>query len=646
AIAELVIEREGRRLAVEAALRGRLHGSLDRPERLVIERAFFDSEGAGFGVQGTVELAERMQLDLTGEAHAPLAFVRAWVPELKELEGFAQASVHVQGPVADLRSSARLKLTGLKDARRTLGELEVDLTHTGRRVQVASLRYQHRTAGSVTGSGSLELGPALSIDSKLRLHGVSLPALLDLTGMPDAHVRGSVQGDVHVTGKLAPLSLQAQLDSEVSGFEALNAGYREGSARSSLSLGPTTLRGEVAVTNRAVTLNGLHIQRGSSLFNVEGTLSYDPTLGLDLRAFGDAVDLAEMGPIASVPFAGSGTVAGSVEGPYSDPTISGAVDLRNLVTYGYMVGDTKATLIYRRLRLAADRVTVRRALGTITGVGAMDFSEGRADTEGAFVIEDIEARDLLLSAGVSAQFAQRFRARLRGDVRVTGPIAAPTGSLALRASELSIDDGKLGELRLRGEFGGRPEKAFAEITVTPAPGAAVNARVAALPGGELQLTADAKNLPIESLRSLMGGVPVSGSLTGTARLSGPPAALSGEIVATAGDFVAYGLRLDTTRLEGVVTQGQIAITGTLLGGDVPLAATLSMDRALRHTADMTFDKLEVRRVLDLPDEVAAKVRGKLKSSGSLVDAASRGMTIDLDRVEAAYEGMRLTASQP
>ncbi len=646
AIAQVVIERAERRLALEAALRARLHGSIDRPQSLVIERAYFDTDGAGLGVTGTFGLGEHMQIDLVGEAHAPLEVLRAWLPSLPPIDGEASARVEVQGSPARLHSKAQLKLGELKDARRSLGDVEVELAHAGKRIQVASLRYQHRALGTVTGSGWVDLDPALSAAFKLRLHGLSLPALLDLAGLPDAHVRGGVQGDVALSGTLNPLRLEAQIDSGVTGFEVLNVSFREPSARSFLTLAATSLRGPFVVTSRAVTLNGLHLQRGASLFQVEGTLSYDPSLGLDLRASGETVDLAELGPIAGVMFTGAGTVAASVEGPYRDPTVSGAVDMRELSAQGFLVGDTKATLIYRGRRLEADRVTVRRAAGTIAGAGSMDFREGRAAVEGAFAIDDVDARDLLLTAGVTPGFAQKFRARLRGNVQLAGPLAAPTGSFALRAPELRLGEGRLSDLRLEGEFGGSTEKVRAEIVLNPARGAEIRTELKALPHGELHIAADLKHVSVEALRSLMGGVPLSGALTGTAQLAGPPGALSGEIKVTADQLVAYGLRLATARLEGVVERGEVSITGTLLDGDVPVVATLDLSRTLDHSARMTFNKLLARRVLDLPQDVAAKLTGALTSQGSLVDPTSLQMTIDVERAEVSYGATRLTSTTP
>ncbi|MEE8409438.1 MAG: translocation/assembly module TamB domain-containing protein, partial [Myxococcota bacterium] len=449
-----------------------------------------------------------------------------------------------------------------------------------------------------------------------RLHRVSLPHILAIAGVPDAWVRLSYSGDVHATGRVNPLKLQLDLGGTIAAFEVLDRTFRDPEAVQFLKLDSTDIVGPATLTTRGVRLGGVEVRRGETVLSVEGELAFDPDAGLDLRVAGEHFDFAEIGPVASIPFEGVGPVAATIEGPYSNLTISGTAELDQFSVYGYYVGDTKATVIFSDMDLTIARASIRRGPGAITGAVTFRFGDGKPTIKGSLHLTNVDTDDLLLTAGLEPALAQRFASPVSGTVNVSGPLAFPTGSATLHAPRLQIDGVAVGKAHLELGFGGKPELIWGELDLTPETGS-LKGRVALLAEKELEIRANARGISLGLLTPFIGDPPITGTLTGKAVLRGPADALSGEYAATVLDLTAWGLRLEKTEVTGSLLDGEMTVLGTALTGDSDVTATLKIGRTIPFTVTAKVDRLDLDRVFPLGDSTGVTVSGTFFSQGDL-----------------------------
>ncbi|MBI5509351.1 MAG: translocation/assembly module TamB domain-containing protein [Deltaproteobacteria bacterium] len=642
---EGVLLKDGVQIGFEAKAKGEMVGSFDRIERLLLSRGVVNLERVALGAHGEVTLGNKPALAFDLDTRGPASRLNDFFDELPPLGGMTSVTMKIRGTPKAPRLEVALTVDDARVGDANLGQVEMHAIYQAPRIQLQSFRLQNRGAGTATGSGQLDLGPSLPLTMDVRLHDASLPHILELAGLKDAWVQLGYGGDVQVSGTLQPLRLTLGIDGSIERFVVQGGSYKDTGATEYLALGPTEIRGPATLSTTGVQVNGAQLKLSGSSLTVDGSLWFDPARGMDLRAISDRLDLAALGPIAAVPVAGAGAVATTIEGPYADPTISGTVDLDDLTVYDIELGATKGTLIYSSLVLAIDRASVRRNDAAIELALSFGFTGAVPTVSGTTTFPNLALTDVLANVGIESATAARFDARGSGEARVDGPLAFPAGTATFAADGLKVDGARIGRLRIATTFGDRQTPLALDLHLSPDTGS-LRTEVRWQEDGQLQINTEAEELSLSMVRPFLGDVPVSGRLTGRARLHGPPRGLSGKAQAAVERLTAYGVRLETTTLDAALAGGEVEIAGTVLTGAAAVKATLNLQAGLAYTLNATFTGLEASRLWPLPRDLHLLFSGSFFSQGALAEPQGIMADAELDTMSLSWGGLTLRAARP
>lgn len=644
-VGSAVVTRGGDPVRVEGRVRATLRGSLDRPLGVTVGAAELFVGDARLALSGGATLQGSPSVDLELATTLPLARLRDLVAGLPPLEGLARATVRLKGPLADPALSARVHVAQLTLWGTPIGELEAQGRLDAGRIKVDELKLSQARAGKVTGSAVLDLAAGPRVSGAVRLHEVSLPVVLELAGLPDSWVDGHATGDVEVKGRLSPLELRVQGTLALEGFRVLDRSFRAADAVTVLEPGPVVAQTRITIGASAVTIDEAELTRGSSRLLAQGALHYDVERGLELHAESDDLAFADVGTVAGVPFGGRGAVAAAIEGPYADPTISATVSASDFSVLGYLAGDVRATVIYSGLVLRVDRASGRRGGGTFTGSGAIDFRDRAMLTEANAELSGVGLDSLLTSLRVPAEVRRHLVARVDGPIVVAGPLLAPEVTCRLRAPSLSIDAADLGRLTLDADYSGKAGLARVHVDAGSKTGALQSDGVIDK-DGSIAVDGQVRGVSLAAIASLMGGIDIAGTATGTLHLEGPAAALKGRLEATSPDLVSYGTRFGATKVSGVVDHGTMTVTGTSNDGRSQLQSQVELTRTMPYNLTAKFRDLKISSLWPALQGFEVSGDGSLFSQGLLTDASSMQADVVVDAGRATLFGVSLVSARP
>ncbi|WP_020178290.1 translocation/assembly module TamB domain-containing protein [Methylopila sp. M107] len=516
--------------------------------------------GIEASAKGSAPLGEG-DLDMTvGLKSFPLALANAFAPELG-LDGTAQGTAKVTGPVKAPRGAYDLTVSGLKSAKAkdapalqvlTRGELQ------GTRVT---------TDTSVTGAGGLNVfakGSAPLGDGDLDL-GVTireLPLALANAVKPELGLGGVMRGDVKLSGPakrpvgsydlkitdvvaaqakaVPPLQVAAKgdlqgdrvtTDSTITGQGGISV-----SAIGSAPIGPGDLDMKVAIRELPLALaNG-----------------FKPELGLAGVLRGDA----------------------KVTGPVSAP--QGTYDLTIADLTAAAAKGVPALQVTTKGALEGTRVTTDT---NVSGGGGIQLSAkgsapiGEGDLDMAVMI-----RELPLALANAFKPDLGLAGTLRGDAKVAGPLTAPRGTYDLNVTGLTAAQAKgvpALEIVTKGALEG--DRVTTDTEVSGGGGVNLTAKGSAPLGkGDVDMAVAIREVPLAIANAFAPTLGLGGKLRGDVKVAGRVSAPQGTYDLTVENLTAAQAKgvpalqiVSKGTLEGTRVTTDTAVTG---GGGVRLTA--------------------------------------------------------------------------
>ena len=621
-------------------------GSIDHPLGLHIAQLTQNLPEMQLNVRGDVNLRKGTQLQVTTQMKGELAALSRAFPKLPALAGLANVEVDWRGTPQSASAYARISCNDLQVDHSPVGDVQLEGTVTPHSAVLDSIRIGHADGGQVTGSGRVDFGAPYAVQLSARLHEASLPSILEATGLSDAWVRMHLNGDLQVAGTLKPMKLELASDLETRNFAVLTESFHHANAPSVLSIANGTIRGAASIHEKAVEFHGMEVSSGTSKVTVEGTMAFDPNVGIDLRTVSDALNLQDVGPIAEVPFGGVGQVAATIEGPYEDVTVSGTAHILGTRVMDYLLGETSATLIFRMPTLMADRITVMHGGGQITGSGRLHFDRASLEVEGVFDAEKVDLGTALATLGVRPDIAHHFHAPASGRVLLDGPISLPNGVMHFTAPRLDIDNVQFGGATLEATFGDNDTPLAGSITVQHTAAGQLACRVSYHPGGELDLQGNVESVPIALLTPLIDNVPLTGNLSANFAVHGPPEEFDGTLSIKATALHAWGVNLEDTSLQGTLRAGEMSLRGSTLSGDAPVQGTLKVGQHMPYRAAVNFARLDVGRTWSLGNDLSMRVWGTLLADGDLTHPGSHQADAAFSSMVVQWRDQQMVARAP
>ncbi len=438
-----------------------LEGELDvGDEKLSVTRAEVSAEGARLSITGTVEsLCDAAPvLAVNAQVFSPIASITrlAGKPLLQPAEGHVWTRMLINGRTDTLAVSAQVQGSQIRIAQFRPGDFTAKARWSGEDVKLEE--FSARVGqGSVRVNGELKLTQGFPVKARVETDDVQFAKVLERCGLTGAWVDFPATLRTTLTGNLSP---KPQLIGDVD----LKGGRFVLAARAwdaPVTAGPTILTFDnghadlkIGIYGDRVEFNSIRVQAGKeTVVNGAVTLFFDITKGLEVKAQGEALQLADFGSIAGIPWAGLGTATVAISGPYSDVKIDGQVALRDFEMFGYAAGVVQGPLKFSRGVLSFPNMFGQKGRTGFQGHADLSFRREGLFINAEAMVPKGRTEDLIdliahLNPSIGA-FQQVLVGDASGSIRFDGPASAVDGTIALDLSNTRYYGRGVGAGRVR-----------------------------------------------------------------------------------------------------------------------------------------------------------------------------------------------------
>jgi translocation and assembly module TamB len=192
-----------------------------------------------------------------------------------------------------------------------------------------------------------EKGIPISVERVENKH-MPFPGLMrDLDVTPNTIVRWDLDSAVvtKVRGTLAPLGLDAEVDSDTKNFEVTDRAFHDPRRKRIIGVKRAKVRGHIRVTPDAFQLVDTRSTFGkSSIFVKLMSIGFDNELELIVPE-GASIDLSDITPLADIPLAGRAELGVKMAGPSVNPILQGSLAISDFHFGGFPLGDIQSSKV-------------------------------------------------------------------------------------------------------------------------------------------------------------------------------------------------------------------------------------------------------------------------------------------------------------
>ena len=542
-----------------------------------------------------------------------------------------------------------------------IGDLDAEAVIQDGLVRLHHLHLPLDEGGAVDVTGTVMMGPVPTLDLHAALARIDLARLLDRVDIRHSLVDFRFNGHAHLAGRMfGPFLLRGEGAGEASGLTVDDWGWDRTVPRHRILTGPAPFQ---VATRLTVDAEGVHlekatIQGGGDEIEGDAFIHYDPSKGLKLEARAVHLDLGKLERLAWIPWRGEGSATLSVEGPYSDPLLTGHAALDDFHFLGIDFGHVAVDLSFR-----GNTLTFPIWLGSLgktaySGSGKIDLSH---DFESEFDLDVPSGRleDLTLAvqdlAPPMADVHRALAGAFSGHARLKGPIAVADagGEIALGAFSVFGREFAEGVIDARLERG--RDVQIDRLTARQGTGAPVPGITRGIDGrleatgrvgvdGALALSLRGVGLSLADLlwargrgASAQGRLRVEGGIGGTLAAWEP----SGE--ARIEGFRAFGVPLGTASLTASTKADTLRFSG-MAGDEERVEGAISLHGAGPFEATIRGATGQLERYLrgyGFRDPPSGSLAGDVRLGGEILVPERTKGELRIDRLALARGALRV-----
>ena len=223
--------------------------------------------------------------------------------------------------------------------------------------------------------------------------GVPMTAeAMDETGVPfssimrdmDVTPRTIVSWDLHETharkihGTFAPPHIEGELSADTRDFEVFDRSFKDPARKHMLGVKHAALHGRFRIVPRALEFLDMRTDFGKSQMFVKlVSIGFDNRIQLSIGKE-SRLDLADISPLIDIGLAGNADLDVEMNGPMSDPLLTGNLKINNFVFGGFPIGDLKSAKVrFRPLYVEFFDVEAQKGKSAFSVPnGKIDFDAG------------------------------------------------------------------------------------------------------------------------------------------------------------------------------------------------------------------------------------------------------------------------------
>ncbi len=530
----------------------RLSAGLDPVEqRLVLNRLELGAAELALIARGDVDTLCDPSFALDVSASAPLELIASLLgPRAPRMSGAASLTAKLEGTPADPSIEGEL----------TLSHAQVDAFEPGdvwlaaryERGQIRADRLEVAVGpGAVRAKGTVTLGGSFPVQASAELTNVELGRVLEKFTLKHAWPTFAANGRLEVTGQLKPFHLAGPAQLEVRDFRVYDRGWDKPNRNTMLQFDKASVELQADFDAERARLSRGVVRTERSEARADATLGFDPKKGLDIEVRAEEIDLADLGHIVQIPWAGRISGSGRIYGPYEDIAITASVTGREARFHKLNLGSIEGLVDFRRGTLRFPSVIAQKGRSRFIARGELEFGpENGPIGRGTASFTKARLSDLVEATGEEYWLIDLLRhkmeAEIDGDAETDGPVMAPRARVTLALSDTTYLGRKLGEGHFN--FTARDAEVVTVDPLTfdgPCGHIRFGGQVSLLEGGELDFKFEAPDLSVAEWFKPDGEwLHGSGNLAVRGRLFGPPS---------------------HSRMEGTVQASQIALFDVPLG---------------------------------------------------------------------------------
>ncbi|MBT6176371.1 MAG: hypothetical protein HOI23_03920, partial [Deltaproteobacteria bacterium] len=604
-------------IGLEAKGQAQITGALFSPDSINIDAVKIFLPGLHLEPSGELEFSNNINLQMKIGGSAILERLRQKIPSLPEMEGLVRVDGSIQGDLNNLKFNLTVGGKNVSVLDYYLGTLVAQASFDNDKLTIEELKIDRPDLGVIKAQGDVLLKPSLPMDITLNLDGVGMGSLIEILGQPSVWVDGEINGTLGVQGTANPFEANLLSDLSVGNFKSLQGHYQNPRSEVSLLLPDGKVRGKAYTTADKIDLRGLVISQGRSALTTNGTLHYDPSKGMELRAVSQTFNLAEISPIVGLPYRGRGPLTATVEGPYDDLVISGTTEFKGFGIDTFQLGQTQATIIFADNALQLPRIDIQRQPGTIQGTARIEFND-IPTFDGAFEVKRVLAAPLLNSIQAIPEHADRFEGSLDGHITISGELAQPKVRAQIKSDTMFVDEANFGETLVNITM--MPEDPWLTIESRHLPeDGNLEVQIALNNDSPTLFNFEAEQIEMELITPFLGDLESTGSVSGQGKFNGELNELNGEAALQIKDFSVYGFNLGQTDLQFRAANGQSKVSGSCVAGAANVSANITLGEKMPYTATMQLNEVNISRIHTLPESVDLWLTGSLFSQGDLLN---------------------------
>lgn len=424
-------------------------------------------EGASLSLSGTLEALcdPAPSVSLGGQAWVPLELLTRLDVPVPAPSGQLLARLAVSGRLDGPTVRAQVQGSKVALGPYTPGDFSAEVVVSGKQVSLTAFSTK-------VGEGLLELTAELSLEqgfpltASIEAKDVSFARALARSGVKGAWVEfpASVKGTV--SGKLSPSPvLGGDIDFKTGAF-LLAARAWDGprtAGRDILAFSQSSGRFRFGVTSEAVTFDDVVVKVGPrEATRVVGRVKLNPhvpPVGLDIAVSGEALDLADFGAIAGLPWSGLGQAKVTVVGPASGINVEGQLSLRDFKLDGYSLGVVQGPVKYSNDTLSFPTVAAQKGQTQYFGDVALSFLDSGLHARATVQLPDGRVEDVVdlladLSPVMENLQSGVLTGRLSALAAVDSPVSAFEGVIAMRVRDARYLGRRMGEADVVTRFEG------------------------------------------------------------------------------------------------------------------------------------------------------------------------------------------------
>ncbi len=606
--------------------------AVKQPDQLELANCEFGVGQASLKASGLVgwpngQLRPELELTVAG----PLELIHQLVPSAPAMRGQLVVQAQFDPELGGLGGSGLLDLKGFAIGTLSGLDLQSRFSVSPEALSLEQLRLS-AAPGRISGRARLAFDDALSLSAGLVIEHLELIRSLreaglrwryiDLRGAGEAEVEGQLRGKA---GPSVGLKTRMALER----FDVQTAA----GAEPILSLGGSNVRGEANFNPSRVRISAGRFQRGESIFDAQGTISYgDWTVDASIST--PHCMLADVSPVAGLAVAGETGFELDIGGTIHDPVLAAQVYARDLAFEGHPFGYLRGRVVLEDFRLRFEPLLLARHGGSVRLTGSLGL---RPPHQVDLVAELSRIKLPELVAAVRRSPRPTYLGGLVGGrLAVSGSLEAPALDFGLAFADLRVWDQHFAEAGAVGRYSdGAWRLDLLEARMGPG---WLFAQGEVSKNLELDLTAYSTGLRAASFEALSRRADLLDfRLDLHVSVQGPLRSPAFGGWAKVYDMVVAGRELPDSKVKAEASAEQFRVSGSFLGQVAKLDLTAKLEEGLPFAARLDLaaprlgDYLPPIRVGD--EAPVAALVGALTARGHLLDPAAIQSDLVLDRAE-------------